>query len=333
MSEFVKPKPLLPGDTVGLIAPSDAIEADEIVTKIIEDWGLKVKIGKTVHMMVDDFMAGTAEQRREDLMDMIYDPEVKMIWALEGGYAATEVLPVFSRETVEYLKKNPKWFIGYSDVCVILNALTSFKMVNLQGPNFSGIDYWDDETRAWLKKILFETEKMKIENDANWKAIIPGVAEGRLVISNLDSLITTFGTKFDPLMYGTDDVILGIEEWWMDKSSIQRQLDTIMNHKKFGRVKGFILGRFAHVSEESYPGWGKNVTVEELVMLRLRARGSMPLATLTDFGHVREDTWMEEKFPLMRKKEAFFALPNGIKIRLTVGENNSLEMLESIAKE
>ena len=51
----------------------------------------------------------------------INDNDVKVIWAASGGYAATEVLSVFNKETMGKLKQNPKWFVGYSDVCLLLN--------------------------------------------------------------------------------------------------------------------------------------------------------------------------------------------------------------------
>src|SRR3989338_5726777 len=95
MRDFVKPAALQKGDVVGVIAPSDAIEKKliSVGVKTIQGWGLKARLGKHLFSMVGDFAAGTPEERREDIMKMIDDPEVKVIWAAECGYAATEVLP------------------------------------------------------------------------------------------------------------------------------------------------------------------------------------------------------------------------------------------------
>ena len=110
MSDFVKPAALTKGDIIGVIAPSDAIEKKYISPniKLVAEWGLKAKLGKHLYSMVGDFAAGTPEERREDILKMIEDPEVKVIWAAEGGYAATEVLPVFSKEVIQKLRQNPK---------------------------------------------------------------------------------------------------------------------------------------------------------------------------------------------------------------------------------
>lgn len=335
MSDFVKPAALQKGDTVGVIAPSDAIERKYINAgvKKIQEWGLKVKLGKHLYSMVGDFAAGTPEERREDILKMIDDPEVKVIWSAEGGYAATEVLPVFTKEVVQKLRQNPKWFIGYSDVCILLNALASFKIASIQGPNFSGIAEKDEKSQVWLRRILFGEVGLEIGSDANWTSYIPGQAEGTLLVSNLDGLIVTLGTRYDPLMHGSGDLILGLEDWWIDKSMMQRQIDMILNHKRASRIKGIIVGRFVGIGEYSYPVWGKKVTTEALIEGRIRLRNlAIPYAKLSDFGHVDEPNWLEEKFPKLQKPQRFYALPNGIKVRYTVNAASArLQFLESIA--
>ena len=335
MSDFVKPAALQKGDVIGVIAPSDAIEKKYINAniKLAQEWGLRVKLGKHLFSMVGDFAAGTAEERREDIIKMIDDPEVKVIWAAEGGYAATEVLPVFTKEIVQKLRQNPKWFIGYSDVCVLLNALMSFRIVSLQGPNFSGIAEKDSKSQTWLRKILFGEVGLEIGSDASWRSFISGQAEGTLLVSNLESLIVTLGTRYDPLMHGSGDLILAIEDWWVEKSTLQRQIDMILNHKRANRIKGIILGRFVGIGEYSYPAWGRKVTAESLIEGRVRLRGDgMPLAQLNDFGHQLEPNWLEEKFPKLQKPQRFLALPNGIKVRYTVDAASArLQFLESIA--
>lgn len=335
MSDFVKPAALQKGDFIGVVAPSDAIEKKYINAniKLAQEWGLKVKLGKHLFSMVGDFAAGTAEERREDILKMIDDPEVKVIWAAEGGYAATEVLPIFTKEVIQKLRQNPKWFIGYSDVCILLNALMSFRIVSLQGPNFSGIAEKDSRSQTWLRKILFGEVGLEIGSDASWRSFISGQAEGTLLVSNLESLIVTLGTRYDPLMHGSGDLILAIEDWWVEKSTLQRQIDMILNHKRANRIKGMILGRFVGIGEYSYPAWGRKVTAESLIEGRIRLRSSsIPLAQLNDFGHQLEPNWLEEKFPKLQKPQRFLALPNGIKVRYTVDAASArLQFLESIA--
>lgn len=336
MRDYLKPLALSKGDAVGVIAPSDWIERKFILKgiKVLREWGLTVKLGKYLFSTVGDFGAGTPLERREDIQRMIEDPEVKVVWAVHGGYAATEVLPVFTKEVVAKLKANPKWFIGYSDVCVLLNALYSFRIASIHGPLVAELPTWDETSRDWIRRMLFGELGLEIGGQANWKSLISGSVEGRLLVSNLDSLVTTFGTKYDPLMYGQGEVILGIEEWWTEKSTVQRQIDSILNHKHSERIKGIILGRFVGIGETGYPKWGQGVTVNDLIKLRVKLRGGMPMVVLLDYGHPDELNWKRKTFPWFYRPERFLALPNGIRARLTTETSGtSLRFLEPITGE
>lgn len=332
MKTLIKPKKLKRGDTVGIIAPSDAVERRFVQNgiRILESWGLKAKLGEHLYSHIGDFAAGSPAERRGDIVRMVEDPEIRAVWCATGGYAATEVLPVFTKEFVLSLKQNPKWFIGYSDSCVILNSLYSFKFTSIHGPNLAGLADWDEKTRQWLKSILFGEKHLQLGSNANWKTYISGKAKGRLFTSNLDALVTLFGTRYDPLTKINDDIILGIEEWWVEKSTLQRQIDTILNHKKADQIKGIILGRFQSVGEESYPDWGKRVTPEMLIESRVRLqKPNIPLVSLLDFGHVNEKNWFEKN--ILKKTNSFYAIPNGINAELFVDSSSStLTFLESI---
>lgn len=327
---MTKPKCLRSGDVVGVVAPSDAVEKEDvkISSHILEKWGLKVKWGKHVFAKVGDFMAGSAEERMEDLQSMIFDPEVRVIWAATGGYAVTEVMPLFTKEVIAQLQKDPKWFIGYSDVCMILNMLSSFKMTSLMGPSLWGLKDWDKESQETMKKMLFGEELAGIEAKAKWKPVIRGEAVGRMLGEDLELLILSFGTRFDPLMYGEGDVILALEELDIDKSTLQRQIDIVLSHKRAGRIKGVVVGRLVNIRELSYPEWGKKVTARDLITQRVKKFG-VPLAFCEDFGHAEWDYPPFEEVKKFFYNRKFLTIPNGVNAKLTVGEKEcKLEYLE-----
>lgn len=335
---MLKPKALKTGDVVGIIAPSDAVEKTglEASLEIIKSWGLKIKIGKHVYSKVGDFCAGTAEERIEDLQTMIDDPEVKAVWAATGGYAATEVLPVFNRDNMNKLKANSTWFIGYSDVCLLLNALSSFKMASLMGPTAWGLDEWDDESKELMRKMIMGEPVGGIGSGYKWTPQVEGVAEGRIIASNLETLIFSFGTRFDPLLYGSGPIILAIEELDIEKSTLQRQIDVILGHKRAMRILGVVVGRLTNIRELSYPEWGRNVTARDLIYQRVKKWGKnkTPFAFLDDFGHAEWDYENLSEDDKAKANHKFLTLPNGIMARLTVKpEGTQLEYLESICQE
>lgn len=329
---MIRPKALKVGDVVGVIAPSDAVEKESLAVsaRIVEGWGLKIKYGKHIYAKIGDFSAGTAQERKEDLKEMIYDQSVKAVWAANGGYAATEVLPVLDKEAILYLRAYPKWFIGYSDVCLILNALSSYDMVSVTGPTLWGLADWDKITQDYLKAMLFGEKVGGIGEKANWKPVVGGEAEGRIVVSNLETLVLSFGTRFDPIMYGRGDMILGFEELEIDKSLLQRQVDIILSHKRAKKVKGIIVGRLTNIREKSYPMWGNKVTAEGLVADRARNFG-VPMAFCNDFGHADWDGGFLGGIKKYLSNRRFMPIANGVRGRLTVGDPLcKLEYLEDI---
>ena len=121
MKKCIKPKRLSAGDTIGLIAPSSSITDAKLEKAIgnMESLGLKVKLGKYVKE-VNGYLAGTDAQRLEDLHNMFADDSVDGIWCIRGGYGATRILPKINYKMI---KKNPKVFIGYSDITAFTQAI------------------------------------------------------------------------------------------------------------------------------------------------------------------------------------------------------------------
>src|SRR3989344_6798285 len=110
MVNFILPAHLEMGDSIGVISPSDFIEAKDIEKSlsIVESWGLKVVLGDYVYDQEEGFDAGAAKNRFEDLKKMVFDEEIKMIWCTLGGFAATQLWPFIDEAFVENLRKNPK---------------------------------------------------------------------------------------------------------------------------------------------------------------------------------------------------------------------------------
>ena len=90
----MKPKRLKLGDTLGVIAPSSAINDNKIeqAIKSLTDLGFKLKLGKNLRAQ-NGYLAGSDAQRLEDLHWAFSDKEVDAVWCIRGGYGATRILP------------------------------------------------------------------------------------------------------------------------------------------------------------------------------------------------------------------------------------------------
>ena len=334
---WLKPGKLIPGDIVGIVAPSDITERkwDERGAKVLISWGLKVRWGDHMYDDILGFAAGRPEDRLADLMKMITDPSVRAVWAGVGGYAATQLWPLINNDFLKLLRMDPKWFVGYSDMGTVLNILTSQKVTSIHGPNLESLADWDKASQNWIRKMIFGEIKNEDVVDGGWRSIVEGQATGRLLVIGADVLITSFGTIFDPLENGYDDIIIGLEEFHQYKSDIQRQIDMIVNHRRANRIKGFILGRFSDLKFDSeYAEWYKKTKVEDFARERiLAARGKIPVVKTEAFGHLVGGENSLSLLHLPAKRQRFLALPNGIKVKLKSSQKtSSLTFLESVVE-
>lgn len=311
--EIIKPPRLIPGKSVvGIIAPSGIVEKTWIKEglKVLIDRGYSIKLGRHILRRIGDWSAGTKTQRMEDFLRMIYDEEVSAIFCAVGGFAATEILPMIGKKAIKQIRKNPKILVGYSDISILLNVFASEGVVCFHGPNLAGLPSWSLRSQEFLFALL-EGKIREIGPNRSWTLLKEGKVTGRILSSNLDGLVATFGTNFDPLETFDPPIILGLEETKEAKSRLIRWLDSLRVHRSFSKVKGIILGRFVEITEKDYPRWGKALEIEE-IFLKKFADLNLPIAALADFGHA----------PLARrilrlilppKKPHFLTIPLGIK--------------------
>src|SRR5688500_16467226 len=88
------PSYLKKGDTIGLVCP-DGYMAMERVTECIrvleDEWGYKVKVGKTVGSDSATYFSGTDEERLNDFQQLLDDDEVNAVLCARGGYGMSRI--------------------------------------------------------------------------------------------------------------------------------------------------------------------------------------------------------------------------------------------------
>ena len=117
------------GDKVFLICTSSPILPEEIekCKQIVENLGFKTVLGKSLSQDIGGYMAGNADVRVNDLHSAFSNPEIKSIFCVKGGFSSSQLL-----DKIDYklIKKNPKVFVGYSDV-TNLNIVFNQKFICL----------------------------------------------------------------------------------------------------------------------------------------------------------------------------------------------------------
>ncbi|HEX5220810.1 MAG TPA: LD-carboxypeptidase, partial [Verrucomicrobiae bacterium] len=93
---LIRPRHLSPGDTLGIVAPASAPPDPAAIDRgvaALEKLGYRVKLASNVRKRLG-FLAGTDQERAEDLMEMFADREVKAILCVRGGYGTPRLLPL-----------------------------------------------------------------------------------------------------------------------------------------------------------------------------------------------------------------------------------------------
>lgn len=288
--DIIKPQKIKKGDVVGVISPSTPVVSKQELSrgmKTLESLGFKPKLGPKALEVHASYQAGTREDRLSDFHAMFADDEVKAIFCTSGGYSAIQLLPDIDWDLI---KKNPKPFIGYSDITTLLNPIyEKTGLVTFHGPMILGLN---TETKGGkytarnLKNILMKGETGKMPTYTEWKVLKPGKAEGTLIGGNLNILLSLIGTPYEPKW---DDKILFWEETDETIEGIDNYLWRLRLAKVFKKIEGMIVGKVTNVFsiEDDDDKWSglENPPVLESVITHATEGFNFPILYGADFGH------------------------------------------------
>lgn len=261
---------LRPGQGIGVFSSSSPISATVPVRyergkKYLEEKGYRV-IDGSLYGKQDYYRSGTITDRAREFNELLYREDVQVLMASIGGNNTNSILPYID---YEYLKKHPKIIIGYSDTTALLLAVyAKTGLVTFYGPALASsfgelpsfVDmtyesfeqilcgkaqppyiypqppYWTDEFIDWSSQ---NREKARSKNE--WLCVQPGIAQGRLIGGNLNTMEGFFGTEYMPEIKQGD--ILLLEDSLKDACTIERSFSLMKLAGVFDRVGGIILGK------------------------------------------------------------------------------------------
>jgi len=287
---MLKPSKLKTGDVVGIISPSTPVFSKKNLAKgmrLLESLGFKPKLGHKALEVQGNYKAGTRAERLNDLHSMFLDDEVKAIFCTGGGYASIQLLPDIDWSLIE---KNPKIFVGFSDITALLTAVTEKTgLVTFHGPTIEGLD---DDTKGGkftiknFKNILTKGETGPLKNYTEWKALRQGKAEGNLVGGNLDVILSLMGTPYEPKW---DGKILFWEETNETIETLDNFLWRLRVAKVFKKIEGMIVGKITNLQSiedetEKWASLDKPPIIEDII-LEATEGFNFPILYGVDFGH------------------------------------------------
>lgn len=296
------PKSIKKGDTVGIISPS-AATADRMeftyAKEAMEALGFKVKLGENLKNRFGH-LAGTDQERANDLNQMFADPEVKAVICIRGGSGAARILPLIDYDLI---KANPKPLLGYSDITALHCAIYSQTgLITFHGQNGTGS--WNSFNVKQFETVFFEKELVTYQNEMTKgddlvtkgnriQTLKGGIVEGPILGGNLTVLSSLSGTPYYP---DFKESILFVEDIGEDPYRIDRMMSTLQLNGTLANIKGFIFGQCSGCT----PGGGYgSFTVDQIMDHYILPLG-IPAYTGAMIGHIPKQ----------------FIIPVGAKVRM-----------------
>ena len=293
----IRPPGLLPGDTVGIVAPASNIDRSALLAgcAALESMGYKPYYLDSIFER-DLYFAGSIERRLAELEHMLTNHDVRAIVCARGGYGVNYLLP---RLSIDKFLRNPKPIIGYSDITALLTWLTDHGLVTFHGPmvtkdfaNEYGVDLL-----SWahvLGSAADFDQTFSLDEVQPW---IEGRAEGILYGGCLSILVASLGTPYEFQPAGT---ILFLEDVNEKPYQIDRMLRQLLLAGKLDEVRGLIFGAMLDCQQP----YGQDYSLREVIE-RIVSDLRIPVAFGLSSGHVRA---------------ANRVLPFGVQAKLEVGE-------------
>lgn len=232
---IIKPSLLKPGDTIGILAPSGAMQDDANLKRGIsffENLGYKIKLSNNVYLK-NRYLAGSDEERLDALHKMFSDKTINAIICLRGGYGAIRLV---NRIDYDLIRKNPKIFCGYSDITA-LNTMFLKKagLTTFSGPMILS-DFGAENLCNFTINKFFQTVK-----DGKFDY------NGRFWGGNLSTLVSLCGLDFIPDFKFT----LFLEDLNEPAYKIDKMITQLFNIKDFRqKVEAIAVGDFIDVDED-----------------------------------------------------------------------------------
>ena len=277
---MIKPKSIKVNSTIGVVSPSYWLDENVLknTAKFFTELGYNIEISKSNSLQWGPF-AGTPQERADDLHRMFVNPKIDAVMCARGGYGANRVLPLLDYDLI---RKNPKIFIGYSDITAYLTSITQkTNLVTFHGPMLTTYK------KSWIKynynlmiRVLTGEKNINIEPPESLKTRIlkDGTASGPLWGGNMSLLINRLGT-LDTL--NTNGVILFLEDIDEYLYSFERMLVQMRTSGMFDQINGLIIGELEDIRDQEVR-FGRNT---DEIILDICGDLDIPIVSNFPCGH------------------------------------------------
>lgn len=273
----VRPRRLVAGDTVRVVAPSGPARPDRVAAgvEVLESWGLRVQVAEGVGLGGPmRYLAAPDEQRAADLQQAWCDPEVAAVWATRGGYGAQRLLDLLDLPVMAAVE--PRLLVGYSDVTALHRTVgTRLGLASLHGPGVAALGELSDSARDRLRGVVLDGGATELPG--RWLVPAQAPVAGPLVGGNLAILAGSIGTPEIGSARGSVALLEDVNE---PPYKVDRLLTQLLRSGWLRGVRAVVCGDFT--------GCGEPAVVEAVLRDRLEDLG-VPVLVGLPIGHGEEN--------------------------------------------
>ncbi len=273
---LLRPRRLVVGDAVGVVATSGVVPEDRLRAGLsrLSSWGLQARVGPHVlgrHPSVS-YLAASDEDRAADFASAWSDPDVAAVWVARGGYGAQRMVDLLDWRRLA--EAAPKVLVGFSDVTALHQAIaTRLGLVTVHGHVVTSLGGATETSAEQLHRLVMAPAAVDLLAGHDITTLVGGTSTGVLIGGNLAVLAAEVGTPFSRPATGG---IAVLEEIGEEPYRVDRLLTQLIRAGWFSGVAGIVVGAFTDC--------GDSEEVDRLIEERLVPLG-VPLVRGFDVGH------------------------------------------------
>lgn len=303
------PRPLRPGDRIGVTSPSAGVTGDGARRiDFCVDWlrgrGYDVVVGEC--MDGRGLTSAPAERRAAELSGMLADPDIRCVVPPWGGETAIDLVDLLDWDALA--EADPTWLVGFSDLSTLLVPITTrLGWATLHGDNLAdtpygvpdGLLHWLDlaggsgpfvqrDSGLLAEWVRFEEDPYATEwrhaGLGSWELEGGGSLDvtGRLVGGCVETIAHLAGTPYGDVRGWAQDLdeptIVYVEACEDDAVDICRYLHGLRLAGWFDRATAVLVGRTVAPDTEQITQRG--------AVLDALGRLGLPIVWDLEIGHV-----------------------------------------------
>ncbi|MDD3289042.1 MAG: LD-carboxypeptidase [Alphaproteobacteria bacterium] len=244
---FEFPPEIKPGGTIGIVSPARWPEPEWLDrgSALLQELGYNTVIHSQNYLKMGQ-LAGSDAARAEAIADMFADSTIDAIMCARGGTGSINLL---DKLDYKLIKKNPKPFIGFSDITLLLQAISKrCGFITYHGPMLLNLaNPHDDRTIVDLLEVVAEHKDKRIAmHYPEVEVIRAGKADGVITGGSITLLQHLIGTTYD---WTSKDSILFIEDVDEVLYKLAEKLRHLQLAGKFKGVKAVLVGEMVDIAD------------------------------------------------------------------------------------